>query len=453
MLKIGKTYEIDIVDLGHKGEGIGKFEGFTVFVEGGLKGDKVIGKIIKSKKNYAVADLVKVIDPSPQRVEPRCPLAHTCGGCQIMQLDYENQLEIKRNTVLENLIRIGKLEDPKVEKTIGMKDPYYYRNKVQFPVGLDKNNRPIMGFYKKMSHDIIPLKTCYVQDPINDTILDIVREYIVKFNIKVYDEKTHKGNLRHVVTKVGHYTKEVMVILVTKEKEIPKLKYLIDMLEEKVSGFRTLVQNINPQRTNVILGRENKTIYGDGVIEDTIEDLVFEISPLSFYQVNPIQTEVLYRKTLEFADINKKDTVFDIYCGIGTISLFLARSAKHVYGVEIVPDAIENAKKNAVKNNIDNATFYAGKAEDLIPKLYSQGITADVVVVDPPRKGCEEIVLKTIAEMKPKKVVYVSCNPSTLARDVAILTEYGYEMKVTQPVDMFPHTTHVECVIKLQREK
>jgi len=394
-----------------------------------------------------------VIDPSPQRVEPRCPLAHTCGGCQIMQLDYENQLEIKRNTVLENLIRIGKLEDPKVEKTIGMKDPYYYRNKVQFPVGLDKNNRPIMGFYKKMSHDIIPLKTCYVQDPINDTILDIVREYIVKFNIKVYDEKTHKGNLRHVVTKVGHYTKEVMVILVTKEKEIPKLKYLIDMLEEKVSGFRTLVQNINPQRTNVILGRENKTIYGDGVIEDTIEDLVFEISPLSFYQVNPIQTEVLYRKTLEFADINKKDTVFDIYCGIGTISLFLARSAKHVYGVEIVPDAIENAKKNAVKNNIDNATFYAGKAEDLIPKLYSQGITADVVVVDPPRKGCEEIVLKTIAEMKPKKVVYVSCNPSTLARDVAILTEYGYEMKVTQPVDMFPHTGHVETVVLMSREK
>ena len=394
-----------------------------------------------------------MIDPSPQRVEPRCPLAHTCGGCQIMQLDYENQLEIKRNTVLENLIRIGKLEDPKVEKTIGMKDPYYYRNKVQFPVGLDKNNRPIMGFYKKMSHDIIPLKTCYVQDPINDTILDIVREYIVKFNIKVYDEKTHKGNLRHVVTKVGHYTKEVMVILVTKEKEIPKLKYLIDMLEEKVSGFRTLVQNINPQRTNVILGRENKTIYGDGVIEDTIEDLVFEISPLSFYQVNPIQTEVLYRKTLEFADINKKDTVFDIYCGIGTISLFLARSAKHVYGVEIVPDAIENAKKNAVKNNIDNATFYAGKAEDLIPKLYSQGITADVVVVDPPRKGCEEIVLKTIAEMKPKKVVYVSCNPSTLARDVAILTEYGYEMKVTQPVDMFPHTGHVECVVLISKIK
>ena len=451
MLKLGKEYEIEIVDLGHSGEGIGKVDGFTVFVEGGLVGDIVLGKVVKSKKNYAVADLKKILSSSADRVKPVCPIAHSCGGCQIMQLNYSKQLEIKKDIVVQNLSRIGKVENPNVMDTIGMDNPYNYRNKAQFPVGIDKKGKPVMGFFKKMSHEIIPLTTCYVQDTVNDVILDIIRQYIEKYKISVYDEKTHKGNLRHVVTKVGFHTHEIMVILVTKETKLPKIDALVEMLEAKLPGLRTVVQNINPNRTNVILGRENKIIYGDGIIEDTIDDLVFEISPLSFYQVNPIQTKVLYNKALELADISSEDVVYDIYCGIGTISLFLAKKAKHVYGIEIVKEAIENAKKNAERNNIENASFYAGKAEEVVPELYSRGITADVVVVDPPRKGCEEIVLDTIAKMNPKKIVYISCNPSTLARDVERLSKHGYEMDVAYPVDMFSHTMHVEAIVLMTR--
>ncbi len=453
MLRLGKEYEIEIVDLGHSGEGIGKVDGFTVFVDGGLTGDVVLGKITKSKKNYAVADLKKILFASKDRVNAKCPVAHSCGGCQVMQLNYNKQLEIKKEIVIQNLSRIGKVEKPNVMDTIGMDNPYNYRNKAQFPVGIDKKGKPVMGFFKKMSHEIIPVNTCYVQNSVNDLILNIVRQYIEKYKISVYDEKTHKGNLRHIVSKIGFYTHEIMIILVTKDSKLPKIDFLIEMLEDKLSGFRTLVQNINPNKTNVILGKENKVLYGDGIIEDTIEDLVFEISPLSFYQVNPIQTQVLYNKALELADISNKDVVYDIYCGIGTISLFLAKKAKHVYGIEIVEEAIKNARKNAEKNNIENVSFYAGKAEEVLPDLYRNAIKADVVVVDPPRKGCEEKVIDTIADMKPKKIVYISCNPSTLARDVHRLSKLGYEMEVAYPVDLFSHTVHVECIALIQRVK
>lgn len=451
MLKTGKIYEIEITDLGHTGEGIGRAEGITVFIEGALKGDKVKAKITKSKKNYAVADLVSITIPSSDRVVPVCPVAHICGGCQIMQLDYQKQLEIKKDSVIQNLTRIGKIDSPKVLDTLGMEHPYNYRNKAQIPVGLDENHEPILGFYKKNTHDIVPIATCYVQDKLNDTVIKTVKDYIKKYSVSVYDEKSHTGNLRQVITKKGYHTDQIMVILVTAKKELPFKNEIIEILTERLPNIRTIVQNINPDKTNVIMGRTNNILYGDGIIEDTINDLIFEISPHSFYQVNPKQTKVLYDKALELADISNEDTVFDIYCGIGTISLLLAKKAKHVYGIEIVEQAIDNAKVNAKKNNIDNVSFYAGKAETLLPKLYEEGIRADVVVVDPPRKGCDETVLKTIADIQPKRIVYVSCNPSTLARDVAILTEYGYKMEIAQPVDMFPHTMHVETVCLLSR--
>lgn len=453
MLKTGKIYEIEITDLGHTGEGIGRAEGITVFIEGALKGDKVKAKITKSKKNYAVADLISITIPSADRVVPVCPVAHICGSCQIMQLDYQKQLEIKKDSVIQNLARIGKIENPNVVDTLGMDHPYNYRNKAQIPVGLEENHKPVLGFYKKNTHDIVPIATCYVQDKLNDAVIKTVKDYITKYSVSVYDERSHTGNLRQVITKKGYHTDQIMVILVTAKKELPFKNEIIEMLTERLPNIRTIVQNINPDKTNVIMGRTNNILYGDGIIEDTINDLIFEISPHSFYQVNPKQTKVLYDKALELADISNEDTVFDIYCGIGTISLLLAKKAKHVYGIEIVEQAIDNAKVNAKKNNIDNVSFYAGKAETLLPKLYEEGIRADVVVVDPPRKGCDETVLKTIADIQPKRIVYVSCNPSTLARDVAILTEYGYQIEIVQPVDMFPHTMHVETVVLITRKE
>ncbi|KXZ40446.1 23S rRNA (uracil1939-C5)-methyltransferase [Alkalithermobacter thermoalcaliphilus JW-YL-7 = DSM 7308] len=450
MLKEGKEYIVDIVDIGHKGEAIGKYEGFTVFVDGGLVKDKVKVKITKSKKNYAQGQILEFIEKSPYRVKSPCEESVYCGGCQVLHLDYKKQLEIKTNMVKETLKRIGKLENIKVYDALGMDSPYRYRNKAQFPIGY-KNNEVVMGFYKKMTHEIIPSDKCLIQHEINDKIMNIVKEYIKKFNISIYDEKNHKGILRHLVTKVGFKTKEVMVILVANSDKLPHSDKLIDLLKENIEGFKTLVLNINKDKTNVILGKENKVLYGDGKIQDYIGNLKFNISPLSFFQVNPAQTEVLYNKALEYANLTGNENVFDIYCGIGTISLFLAQKAKRVYAVEIVDQAIEDAKINAKLNNIDNVEFFVGKAEDVVPSLYKEGKVADVVVVDPPRKGCDEKVLNTIVNMNPKRIVYVSCNPSTLARDLAYLDMNGYKTLKVQPVDMFPHTMHIESVALIEK--
>lgn len=451
MLSKNKEYVVDIVDIGQGGVGIGKYEGFTVFVEGGLIQDKVKVRINKSKKNYAVGDIVEIIEKSPFRVDRICSDdLKDCGGCQIQELDYNKQLELKTNEVKQVISRIGKLENVEIHETIGMQSPCRYRNKAQFPIQ-NINGSTAIGFYKKKSHDVIPTDMCVIQHDINDKIIKIIKTYIQAYNVSIYNETTHTGVLRHLVTKVGFTTNEVMVVLVTNGTNLPHLNELASVLKENIPGFKTLVLNVNKAKTNVILGKENKVIYGNGKINDYIGDLVFEISPLSFFQVNPVQTEVLYNKALEYAELKENDTVFDIYCGIGSISLFLAQKATKVYGIEIVEDAIKDAKINAKLNNLNNVEFYVGKAEEVVPKMYSEGKTANVVVVDPPRKGCDEKVLDTIVSMKPDRVVYVSCNPSTLARDLAYLDERGYKCVEIQPVDMFPHTMHVETVAKLRR--
>ena len=451
MLSKNKEYVVDIVDIGQGGVGIGKYEGFTVFVEGGLIQDKVKVRINKSKKNYAVGDIVEIIEKSPFRVDRICSDdLKDCGGCQIQELDYNKQLELKTNEVKQVISRIGKLENVEIHETIGMQSPCRYRNKAQFPIQ-NINGSTAIGFYKKKSHDVIPTDMCVIQHDINDKIIKIIKTYIQAYNVSIYNEKTHTGVLRHLVTKVGFTTNEVMVVLVANGTNLPHLNELASVLKENIPGFKTLVLNVNKAKTNVILGKENKVIYGNGKINDYIGDLVFEISPLSFFQVNPVQTEVLYNKALEYAELKENDTVFDIYCGIGSISLFLAQKATKVYGIEIVEDAIKDAKINAKLNNLNNVEFYVGKAEEVVPKMYSEGKTANVVVVDPPRKGCDEKVLDTIVSMKPDRVVYVSCNPSTLARDLAYLDERGYKCVEIQPVDMFPHTMHVETVAKLRR--
>lgn len=451
MLSKNKEYVVDIVDIGQGGVGIGKYEGFTVFVEGGLIQDKVKVRISKSKKNYAVGDIVEILEKSPFRVDRICSdELKDCGGCQIQELDYNKQLELKTNEVKQVISRIGKLENVEIHETIGMQSPCRYRNKAQFPIQ-NINGTTAIGFYKKKSHDVIPTDMCVIQHDINDKIIKIIKTYIQAYNVSIYNEMTHTGVLRHLVTKVGFTTNEVMVVLVANGTKLPHLNELASVLQENIPGFKTLVLNINKDKTNVILGKENKVIYGNGKINDYIGDLVFEISPLSFFQVNPVQTEVLYNKALEYAELKENDTVFDIYCGIGSISLFLAQKATKVYGIEIVEDAIKDAKINAKLNNLNNVEFYVGKAEEVVPKMYSEGKTANVVVVDPPRKGCDEKVLDTIVSMKPDRVVYVSCNPSTLARDLAYLDERGYKCVEIQPVDMFPHTMHVECCVLISR--
>lgn len=451
MLEKNKKYECKIVDIGQGGVGIGKHKDFTVFVDSALPGEIVDVKITKSKKKYAEGVISKIKKESEDRVERVCSMKYrNCGGCQIQELDYQKQLEIKTNSVKEDFKRIAGIEDIEVHDTIGMENPFRYRNKAQFPIQRE-NGKLKIGFYKKKSHDVIDMDKCVIQHEVNDKIIEILRNFIEKNNISVYDENANKGLLRHIVTKIGFTTKEVMVVLVATKSEIPHIEEFLEELKENIEGFKTLVVNVNDKKTNVILGRKNKNIYGNGRIIDYIGDLKFEISPLSFFQVNPVQTEVLYNKALEYANIGEEDTVFDIYCGIGTISLFLAQKAKKVYGVEVVEDAIKDAEKNEKLNGMNNAEFFTGKAEEVVPKLYKEGKTANIVVVDPPRKGCDEKVLDTIVNMEPERVVYVSCNPSTLARDLKYLDERGYKCVEAQPVDMFPHSVHVETVALLSK--
>jgi 23S rRNA (uracil1939-C5)-methyltransferase len=430
--------------------GVGRVEGFTVFVEGALPEETVTAKIVKLQKTFAYGKLISIARKSQSRVTPPCGIVNKCGGCQLQHLDYKAQLNSKTQMVKDVMERIGGFKDLLIHDAIGMEEPWRYRNKAQFPVGF--SNDVVIGFYANRSHDIIDTDKCVIQDEINDEIIKIFKEYIKKFNIPVYDEATHKGLIRHIVTRKGFKTGEVMVCIVINGDSIPKTDYLIEKLTSKVPEIKSIVLNINKRQSNVILGTTNTTIYGEGAIYDYIGKFKFRISPNSFFQVNPIQTDVLYSKALEYAALSGSETVFDAYCGIGTISLFLSEKAKKVYGVEIVSQAIQNAKENAVLNNVDNVEFVLGESEKVIPDMHRKGIKADVIVVDPPRKGCEQELLDVIVAMQCPRVVYVSCNLATLARDLKFLVEKGYVVKEVQPVDMFPHTVHVETVVRIDRK-
>lgn len=444
-----KDYIIDISGMGSEGEGIGKVEGFTVFIQGALINEKVKAKIIKLSKSYSIGKLLEVIVPSKYRQEPICSIYKRCGGCQLQHMSYEGQLDFKRNRVKDALERIGGLKDIGVKPVLGMKEPLRYRNKVQLPVG--GADKPVIGFYSPRSHDIIDMDKCYIQNEAADRVVKLTREWIEKYGIKPYDEAYHTGLLRHIMVRQAYRTGEAMVVLVTNGREIPHVDEYIEAVRKNIENITGVLQNINTSKTNVILGPENVLLWGRETITDYIGRFKFNISPHSFFQVNPLQTEVLYSKALEFAGLTGKETVFDAYCGTGTISLFLADKAKKVYGVEIIPQAIENANENAKLNGVTNAEFITGEAEKVIPELIHEGIRADVVVVDPPRKGCEESLLHTIGDMAPDRIVYVSCDPGTLARDLAIITKLGYEVKEVQPVDMFPETAHVECVVLITK--
>ncbi|MGL4738759.1 MAG: 23S rRNA (uracil(1939)-C(5))-methyltransferase RlmD [Cellulosilyticaceae bacterium] len=447
-----QIYTMEIIDIGSDGAGIGKINDFTVFVPGAVTGDQVSVKILKVKKHFGFGKIEEIVSPSVQRTEPACGIAHQCGGCQLQHMSYEAQLAWKTKKVKDALERIGGLKGIEVQPALGMETPWAYRNKAQYPIRME-NGQIKIGFFASRSHRVVASDTCEIQDPRNTQILGILRDFLVDHQITIYDEDKHEGLVRHVLIKTGFFTGEIMVCLVINGQTLPHQEALVAALSA-VEGMTSIVLSHNTARTNVILGYDTTVIYGEDAIVDTIGDLKFKISPLAFFQVNPYQTKVLYDKALEYADLQGTETVWDAYCGIGTISLFLAQKAKHVYGVEIVEEAIVNARENAKLNHMDNTTFYAGKAEEVIPALYEeQGINADTIVVDPPRKGCDQALLETLIKMGPNKIVYVSCDPATLARDLAYLTQNGYKVEAVQPVDMFPHTTHVECCVSLKKIK
>lgn len=467
--KKNELIEISIEDMGADGEGIGKYHGFTFFIKHAVIGDVIQALVLKIKKTYGYAKIVKILESSPFRVTPLCPLEGKCGGCQLQHLAYEKQLEYKQNKVKNALERIGGIrivsqrcrgsKDVCMEPMIGMEDPFYYRNKAQFPVGRNKDGKVVIGFYAGHTHSIIDTTHCFIQANINECILKKVRDFLVNENISIYEEESHKGLVRHILTRVGFTTGEVMVCLVVNGSVLPKQDILVKSLKEIDSEqdffrLKSVCLNQNTERTNVILGDMIVPIWGETFITDYIGDVKYQISPLSFYQVNPVQTKKLYEKVLEYAQLTGEETVWDLYCGIGTISLFLARYAKQVFGVEIIPQAIEDAKRNAEINHIGNAKFFVGAAEEVLPRKYAEEgvrIKADVVVVDPPRKGCDEVLLNTIVKMEPEKIVYVSCDPATLARDLKFLTGARYEVMRVVAVDQFGNSFHVEVVTCLRR--
>lgn len=454
MVEKNKEYILDIISQGYEGEGIAKInETFPIFIEGALKGEKVKARVVKSKKNFAYARLIDVIEASKERCEAKCHINKRCGGCKLQHSTYKEQLNFKFERVKDCINKIGKLDNSIVKFPLGMDEPWRYRNKVQLPIGM-VNGELKIGFFAPRSHDIIDMETCLIQDEIADKVVELTKQWIKRNNIKPYNidgSYDETGILRHIMIRRGFTTNEVMVVLVTNGVKLPNKDEFVKLMVENIPGIKSIVQNINSKPTNVILGQECITLWGEPTISDYIGDFKFNISPLSFFQVNPTQTEVLYGKALEYAQLTGDETVFDAYCGTGTITLFLSQKAKRVYGVEIIPQAIENANINAKENNVDNVEFFVGESEVVIPDLINKGVKADVVVVDPPRKGCDVKLLNSITNINAERIVYVSCDPSTLARDLAILEENGYKTLEVQPVDMFPQTAHIENVALLTK--
>ena len=443
-----EEYEVEIIDNGYNGEGIAKIDGFTVFVPNAIKGEVVKILIVKVLSSHAFGKILEIEKKSKFRQEIDCATYKRCGGCDLRHIKYEQTLKMKQNAVqaLVNKTLKNKIE---VKETLGMENPFFYRNKAQYPVGVNKDRKPIIGVFANRTHEVIPIKNCLIQNPKSEAIAKFILEFIKEKNISIYNEKTGRGFFRHIVIKVGIKTNEIMCIFVINGKKFPYEDELVKKLKQNYPEIKTIVKNINMKNTNVILGQENINLYGNGYIEDVLGEYKFKISPLSFYQVNPKQAEKLYNLGIEMAKVSKEDTVFDLYCGIGTISLFIAKYAKKVYGVEIVEQAIKDAKQNAKINNIENVQFIAGDTKIVLEDLiYKKGIIADIVIFDPPRKGLDNNSINNILKIKPKKIVYISCNPATLVRDLALF-EKLYEVKTIIPVDMFPFTKHVECVVAM----
>ncbi|MBI6027621.1 23S rRNA (uracil(1939)-C(5))-methyltransferase RlmD [Clostridium perfringens] len=455
MVEKNKEYIFDIISQGYEGEGIAKIDNkYPIFIEGALKGEKVKVRIVKVNKNFAYGKLMEVLEASEERVNPPCAIYKRCGGCKLQHASYKAQLDFKWDRVKDCVSKIGKLDPSIVKYPLGMENPWRYRNKVQLPIGLI-NGEVKIGFFAPRSHDIIDMESCLIQDEIGDKVVKLTREWIEKFNIRPYNvdgEYDEKGIVRHIMIRRGFTTNEVMIVLVTNGEKLPHKEEFVDLMVKNIPGIKSVIQNINSKKTNVILGLESKTLWGEDTISDYIGDFRFNISPLSFFQVNPIQTEVLYGKALEYANLTGNEEVFDAYCGTGTITLFLSQKAKKVYGVEIIPQAIDNAWINAKENKVENVEFFVGESEVVIPDLINKGVKADVVVVDPPRKGCDKKLLDAITNIDAKKIVYVSCDPSTLGRDLKVLEENGYKTLEVQPVDMFPNTAHVETVVLMSRK-
>lgn len=452
MVEKNKEYIFDIISQGYEGEGIAKIDNkYPIFIEGALKGEKVKVRIVKVNKNFAYGKLMEVLEASEERVNPPCAIYKRCGGCKLQHASYKAQLDFKWDRVKDCVSKIGKLDPTIVKYPLGMENPWRYRNKVQLPIGLI-NGEVKIGFFAPRSHDIIDMESCLIQDEIGDKVVKLTREWIEKFNIRPYNvdgEYDEKGIVRHIMIRRGFTTNEVMIVLVTNGEKLPHKEEFVDLMVKNIPGIKSVIQNINLKKTNVILGLESKTLWGEDTISDYIGDFRFNISPLSFFQVNPTQTEVLYGKALEYANLTGNEEVFDAYCGTGTITLFLSQKAKKVYGVEIIPQAIDNAWINAKENKVENVEFFVGESEVVIPDLINKGLKADVVVVDPPRKGCDKKLLDAITNIDAKKIVYVSCDPSTLGRDLKVLEDNGYKTLEVQPVDMFPNTAHIENVALL----
>ena len=439
---------VDIIDNGMDGEGIAKVDGFTIFVPGAICGEKVKIGIVKVLKTHGFGRVIEIIESSKYRRENDCKTFPRCGGCDLRHVDYNYTLEMKEKRI-ENLFKKEKI-DVTVKPCVGMDDPFFYRNKLQYPFGVNKDGKPVMGVFAKRSHNVIETKECMIQDKLCQKVAESVFEFIKNNNISVYSEENLKGFVRHCIVRIGKKSNEVMVTLVTNKGEFKETNKLVNELTTKFPEIKSIVRNINDKNTNVILGRENEVLFGSGYIKDNLLGFDFEISPMSFYQVNPIQTEKLYSKAIEYAELTGKESIFDLYCGIGTIGICASKGAKMLYGIETVPEAIEDAKKNAYLNNVENSEYFVGNVEDVLPKLVEErDIKADVCFIDPPGKGCETIVLETLLKVKPEKIVYVSCNPATLVRDVKVLLD-EYEIKEVTPVDMFPYTSHVETVAVLK---
>ena len=452
-MKLSKNeeYIVDIIDNGFEGEGIAKIDDFTIFIPNVLRGEKVKIIIVKVLTSYAFGKAIEIIETSKERVEVDCATYKRCGGCRLRHINYKETLNMKKN-VVQNLVNKQLEQKVKVQEVLGMEEPYHYRNKAQYPIGKDKEGKTVIGVFANRTHEIIPIEECLIQNQETEKLAKKITEFIEKNNISIYNEKTGKGLVRHIVTKIGIKTNEIMCIIVINGDEIPKEKELVEFILEENKNVKTIIKNINKKNTNVILGKENINLYGKGYITDILGDLKFNISPLSFYQVNPIQAEKLYNIGVEGANITKNDIVFDLYCGIGTISLFMAKYAKEVYGVEIVEEAILAAKENAKINNLNNTRFFAGDVEKVLDELINkENIIPDIVMVDPPRKGLDKKSIENLLKIKPKKITYISCNPASLVRDLSKL-EKDYDIELIKPVDMFPFTSHVECVSVLHRK-